>query len=116
MLSYNDDSRKTIVVVTNGLESLRGNGARGLSVQCNIFLSCVHLREPLFLPGFVEKFVQLKFGWYVLSVDIEAAIYIPCTSMYPYNHCPMFQAAVDRVSVFFPRLIIHQLRFACVRS
>ena len=85
-------------------------------MQCNIFLSCVHLREPSFFPGFVEKFVQLKFGCYVLSVDIVAVIYIPCASMYPYNHCPVFQAAWDRVSVFFPRLIIHQLRFACVRS
>ena len=46
MLRYNDDSRKSIVVVTNSLERLRGIGSRGLSVQCNIFLSCVHLHEP----------------------------------------------------------------------
>lgn len=85
-------------------------------MQCNIFLSCVHLHEPKFLPGFVEKFVQLKFGCCVLSVDIEAAIYIPCTSMYPYNHCPVSQAAWDRVSVFFPRLTVRQLRLARVRS
>jgi hypothetical protein len=75
VLSYNDDSRKTIVVVTNGQESLTGNGSRGLSVQCNIFLSCVHLREPYFLPGFVEKFAQLKFGCYVLCRSISRQRY-----------------------------------------
>ena len=46
MLSYNDDSRKSIVVVTNGLGSLGGNGSRGFSEQCNGFLSYVDLHEP----------------------------------------------------------------------
>ena len=38
-------------------------------------------------------------------------MYTPCTSMYPYSHCPVSQAAWVGVSVFSTTRVL-QLRFA----